>query len=383
MKHIETKTDPSGTVLYRLLIRKRSSINSRVRAQVRSEWFDTEAEALKQEKKLNKKIDEQLARRQQEGCSWGSLVERWELALRTGKDIGRKITASTVENYCHGLRTHTKKWWNAPANQINSADVRDLYLRLNQEGHSRSMEQKMRSALNGIFAWGIENRLLDGIDRSPAQGVSLVGRNEEKKPEILTIGEIRKLLKFSEEYKHEWHSIWAVALFTGARNGELHELRWTDVDFENKLISIHRAYNTKTRSVGPTKSSYWRHVPISEELEGLLKELKLSGGGREHVLPRFKEWDKGYQARILRAFCEGIGIPSIKFHTLRACFGTQLIRDGIAPGTVMSICGWKDLETMQIYIRRAGIDVKGATDGLKLLTHRETMGRVVELFRAT
>ncbi len=122
-------------------------------------------------------------------------------------------------------------------------------------------------------------------------------------------------------------------------------------------------------------------MPISEELEGILKGLKLTSGGREHVLPRFKEWDKGYQARILRTFCEGIGIPSIKFHTLRACFATQLIRDAVAPGTVMSICGWKDLETMQIYIRRAGIDVKGATDGLKLLTHREAMGRVVQLFK--
>ena len=87
------------------------------------------------------------------------------------------------------------------------------------------------------------------------------------------------------------------------------------------------------------------------------------------------------QAQILRQFCEGCGITSVKFHTLRACFGTQLIKDGVAPAVVMKMAGWKDLKTMQRYIRLAGIEVKGATNGLKLLPEAEVMGRVVSLFR--
>lgn len=120
---------------------------------------------------------------------------------------------------------------------------------------------------------------------------------------------------------------------------------------------------------------------MNPELETLLKELRLTSNGRSHVLPRFKDWDKGYQARILRMFCKGIGVPSVKFHTLRACFATLLVQNGVAPAQVTAMGGWKDQETMAIYIRRAGIDIKGAAASLKLLPSREAAGRVVSLFR--
>lgn len=130
-----------------------------------------------------------------------------------------------------------------------------------------------------------------------------------------------------------------------------------------------------------TKGRWWRQIDINDQLETFLKELRATSEGRTWVLPRFKDWDKGYQAKILRTFCQGIGIPSVKFHTLRACYATMLMQIGVPPAQVMAMGGWKDQETMAIYICRAGIDIKGATDGLKLLPEREAMGRVVELFR--
>jgi ribulose bisphosphate carboxylase small subunit len=37
----------------------------------------------------------------------------------------------------------------------------------------------------------------------------------------------------------------------------------------------------------------------------------------------------------------------------------------------MKVCGWKDLKTMQFYIRLAGIDEQGATEPLHLLVAKE------------
>ncbi len=59
----------------------------------------------------------------------------------------------------------------------------------------------------------------------------------------------------------------------------------------------------------------------------------------DFIFPRSWEWDKGEQARVLRAFCIGNRLPSVRFHALRACFATQLISTGIPATVVMKICG--------------------------------------------
>ena len=217
------------------------------------------------------------------------------------------------------------------------------------------------------------------MDRSPAWGISL-GRDEEKKPEILTLTEIRKLLQEARRMNHEWFPVWSTALLTGMRSGELYALLWTDIDFENKTITVNKSYIPRMKVIKCTKAGYWRHVPLSDELIALLNELKAQEPNRREVLPRFYEWTRGGQARILRAFCTGIGLPSIKFHTLRACFSTQLIRSSVAPAVVMKVCGWKDLETMQRYIRLAGIETQGATNVLKVLPAADVAAQVVNLF---
>lgn len=116
-----------------------------------------------------------------------------------------------------------------------------------------------------------------------------------------------------------------------------------------------------------TKAGYWRTVPISPELKSLLLSLRNSTE-KEFILSHIIEWRRGEQAKSLKEFCKKLNIPMIKFHTLRACFATLLISNGIEPIKVMKVCGWRDLKTMARYIRLAGIDEKGITDNLNLLS---------------
>ncbi len=56
----------------------------------------------------------------------------------------------------------------------------------------------------------------------------------------------------------------------------------------------------------------------------------------------------------------------MRFHDHRATWATIMLSMGIAPIKVMSMGGWKDLKTMQYYIRKAGVDTTGISDGLSL-----------------
>lgn len=65
-------------------------------------------------------------------------------------------------------------------------------------------------------------------------------------------------------------------------------------------------------------------------------------------------------------FLTGPGLPEIRFHDLRAAQATIMLTRGIQPIKIMIQGGWKDLKAMQIYVRKAGVDIKGSTDSLEL-----------------
>jgi integrase len=149
----------------------------------------------------------------------------------------------------------------------------------------------------------------DGLlDRNPCTGVSVKAPEVEQK--VLTSSEVEIFLREAKFASHRFYPIWALALMTGMRSGELFALKWTDLDFDGRLISVSKQWTSKN-GYGPTKTMRSRIVPISEDLLKFLKELKLQRASEESVLPHFREWENGEQARITREFCESIGITDL------------------------------------------------------------------------
>lgn len=378
---VSTYVDPkSGETLFRVRIFRSSSTIPGVIVDKRSQGFKTKTEAERAEKKLFVQVERELLEAESRSCRWEVLIGEWELAAKSGDIFIREITVGTVTDYVQVVRDHTSEWMKLHVSEIDRARAWMVLDRIERE-ISISRRKRLRTSIDAIFKWGILSGRIKGMTSIPTEGYKSTRKEEEKMPEILNLEQIRTLLSYASSVNHPWYPIWALALFTGMRSGELYALEWDQIDFENKLLFVHRNWTNKD-GYGPTKGRYWRSVPIeSTQVLGLLKELKLKRGNEKFVLHHWNSWTDGEAASILREFCVGSGLPSVRFHTLRACFATQLIRDGVAPAVVMKICGWKDLKTMQRYIRLAGIEVKGATQGLKLLPEREVMGRVVSLFK--
>jgi integrase len=349
---------------YRVRVYQKSNSNPAIRVTKQEGGIDTEAHALKREIQFKKECEREVLDLESKGVLFSDLISAWDEHCRKLKVATGKRSETTHGDYVGGIRKWFKDYWNKPATEINPYRVTEVFENMKTEGLCFGHRKKLKQILKSIFDYGIQSGTIH-LKRSPTFEVVL-SRDNEKKPEILNLQELQLLVQKSFSSNHEWKYIWSAALLTGMRSGELHALEWDDVDFENKLLNVNKTYNVRVRGFNSTKAGYWRQVPISQDLEQILAELKKLASSSKFVFPRSWEWDKGLQARVLRRFCFLHGLPSIKFHTLRACFATQMLRSGVEAAKVMKICGWKELKTMQLYIRLAGIEVQGTTESIKL-----------------
>src|SRR5262249_10473088 len=145
----------------------------------------------------------------------------------------------------------------------------------------------------------------------------------DKLKAVLTETQTRQLLTKARELDWQWYPHWAMALYTGMRNGELYALTWDKVNLDDRLIKVDTSWNNKD-GFKSTKSGDDRIVEIAPSLLQVLRQLKLLQTDTTFVLPRIDKWDKGEQARELRMFLAGIGLPAVRFHDLRATWATLL-----------------------------------------------------------
>lgn len=342
----------------------------------RRRQFSSEKEAKKFEKKMIVEAQTELCIRDQKGASWGKLLEMFDEALLREQNISPQRQRVTNEDMIKTLIQYTSHWKSLSAASITTADINEIIQTMQAQSLSYSRQKAVKAAINQVFQWGIVNRKIRGVSQSPTVGVYLK-KGAEKRPDILNINEIRTLLLRAQQLGHEWYPVWVTALLTGMRSGELYALLWSDVDLDNKIIRVTKSYNCRLDITKTTKGNYWRDIPINTELDSFLKRLKIASNS-EYVLPRINDWKRSESARILRTFCHSIGITPIKFHALRACFATQLLKGGLAPAIVMKVCGWKGLETMQCYVRLAGIEIKDATISLEFMPPNHALQKVLD-----
>lgn len=162
------------------------------------------------------------------------------------------------------------------------------------------------------------------ITLNPATGLRMP-REQESHVErwtYLTQEEIRRLLD-CEDIPRESRLLFAVAIFTGMRAGELWGLRWCDIDLE---ASPARCVVRRSME-GPTKSGTIRAFPLVPRAEAALRELRGLRVVSELVFPNpqgamfAKGYDGGWATLRKRA-----GITRrVRFHDLRHTCASHLL----------------------------------------------------------
>lgn len=314
----------------------------------------TQNQARRFEIELNKELERKIADLMK--VTWTDMVQKTLSNMR----YKSACTEKTVSNYRYYLEAYSIPTWGSRAiDSISTEEIGNLIDKVS-EGKSIGQRQTMHKMLKVVFRHALEARVIS-YDPMPA----LSNKKYNKRLQVLTETETITLLRQAHYHGSEWYPIWFTALYTGMRNGELYALTWDKVNFETGMIYVDTSWNN-VDGFKSTKSGEPRTVPMAPELEAFLRQQKLSLGPTKFVLPRLSKWDKGEQARELRKFLILCGLPDVRFHDLRATWATLMLSKGVPPVKVMQIGGWSELKTMMIYIRKAGIDIKGATDVLGL-----------------
>lgn len=123
-----------------------------------------------------------------------------------------------------------------------------------------------------------------------------------------------------------------LAIMSGARQGELIGLKWSDVDWTNRQIHIQRTFNNQAWYDPKTPTSD-RKIDLGPSMIADLKEWKLAcpSNDLDLVFPNEALMPINHNNMVKRYFepaLKDAGIERIRFHDLRHTYASLLIDQG-------------------------------------------------------
>ena len=227
--------------------------------------------------------------------------------------------------------------------EISPADV-EKYKHHRLAKVSNSTVNRELACLMHIFKKANE---WEKTDRDPTRAVRLL-KTPPPRIRYLEVEEINALYSACPPFLKP---IILVAVNTGMRKGELFNLRWSDLDFEKRLIYL-----------SDTKGAARREVPMND----IVHDTVLAMQRNPHSIYVFCH-QNGKPYRDIRASLDKAArearIERLRFHDLRHTFASQLVMSGVDLKTVQELLGHRTIEMTLRYShlspdhKRAAMDV--------------------------
>ncbi|MGO9291333.1 MAG: tyrosine-type recombinase/integrase [Polyangia bacterium] len=209
------------------------------------------------------------------------------------------------------------------------ADVGRLHLaRLRDEklaaGLSKATVKLVLAYSSRMWNWARTEGLIDGpnpvtlVDKPSVAGQAMDFN-------FLSLDEADRLLSWARENQPTEYPVYATALYTGLRMGEMWGLRWADCDLDRGLLTVRRSYRLAPKSGKP------RAVPMNPVLLPILRQWRNDCPASDEALVfptargymRQKDRDYGFKAALTGAECHPVG-----FHGLRHTFASHFMMSG-------------------------------------------------------
>jgi len=246
--------------------------------------------------------------------------------------------------------------------EITKWDVEHIVKIMISKGLKPATVDKARQVISVIFNLGIyHGKCKDNpASISRSDNVSIMRRNKKNinngRERYLSKEEASLLLHELSIRNQKVYLITLIALTTGARSGEILSIKFKDIDFNSKNITL-----------SDTKNGDSRKIKITPKVEELLKNLE-QGKPNQYLFQTYanekhSKIPNTYITVANRLFNKDLESDDAKnrvvFHTLRHTFASWLALDDVPIFTIQKLMGHKDINMTMRYAKlspNAGID---------------------------
>jgi integrase/recombinase XerD len=270
------------------------------------------------------------------------------------------LSANFSKKYLATVTIHLRRF----LERIGDIDIRDL--RMNDielflsgiAGESKVKSKKYYVSLNSLFNKAVQ---WEYLSTNPAAKI-IPPKIPKNNPLFIDEAELQQII--SKESNQDLKHIYLVLFHTGMRLGELVNLKWNQVSFNEKLI---RLTNTGDFT---TKGKKERIIPINENLIKVFTEIypkvidinQLNYVFNKNGMKYSGDYiSKSFKKIILG--CKNID-HSIHLHSLRHSFATYLVKKGVSLYVIKELLGHQEYKTTQIY---SHLTVDSLRDAVKVL----------------
>lgn len=318
-----------------------------------------------------------------------TLNETFDRYISTKYNLRESTRSSYLYTYDHYVRdTFGLK----RIAEIKYSDVLQFYYHLlNQQGISLGTLDSVHCLLHPTFQLAVRDEI---IRKNPTDGVMKeISRESGKNRGVrhaLTIEQQRCFMEYIANHPiyYHWWPMFTILLGTGCRIGEALGLRWKDLDFEKRVISINHSLvyypaNGSNKCVLrvslPKTDAGIRTIPmldiVKDAFEMLYEEQKENGFNEteidgmtgfifcnrfgsvpnpqtvNHTIKRIaNNYNADEVVRAKKEHRDPIILPNFSCHHLRHTFCTRLCENETNLKVIQSIMGHKNIETtLDIY----------------------------------
>ncbi|HLG51624.1 MAG TPA: site-specific integrase, partial [Chloroflexota bacterium] len=225
---------------------------------------------------------------------------------------------------------------------LTPACVQQLYREKLQAGLSsttvNAIHRTLHRALACAVRWGLVARNVCDAVEPP--------RRRRLTPQTWSPEECARFLETARTAGSRYYPLFATALATGLRQGELLGLRWQDLDLAAGTLTVQQtleAAGTAPRFGTPKTPTSRRTVPLPSGLVAILRQWRAQQNAERLLLgPAYRDYDLvftlpgggpiDHRNLCRRDFARLIvqaGVPRIRFHDLRHTSATLLLGAGV------------------------------------------------------